>query len=224
MMYAKINTESPMDDCFAEKAKIWIWYGVFFMLASTGAGFAVEKLVKVKQMYNTPVKQVRLVAMQSQQPFYNTIIQAYKKNYSPYYSQNQRYIQQGIPGNSAGVYPVGLVPVNLVKPAVFKQFDMEVSPAEGFPGVCVHSVYRGGYAQRAGLIRGDIIVKFNGRNIRSINTLRKTVAMAVPESDAQIHFIRNGRKLKSVIRVGRVRMMGTTIPAAYQPRLWCQRR
>src|SRR5215510_1904145 len=59
-------------------------------------------------------------------------------------------------------------------------------------GVIVSSVAPGSPADRAGLVRGDVITSLNGQPVHDMNTLRNRVAEAGPGTTAELVIIRNG--------------------------------
>jgi S1-C subfamily serine protease len=60
-------------------------------------------------------------------------------------------------------------------------------------GALVNNVEAGGPAARAGLEAGDVIVKFNGRELENGNDLRNHVASTAPGTNASITIVRGGR-------------------------------
>ncbi len=61
-------------------------------------------------------------------------------------------------------------------------------------GALVNDVVPNGPAHRSGLKRGDIIVKFNGKEILSVENLPKQVAAVEPGKSVKVEVIRDGNK------------------------------
>ncbi len=74
-----------------------------------------------------------------------------------------------------------------------------------YQGARLEEVGHGGPAHNAGLRRGDIVVKFDGREIITWEMLPRLVARARPDSEVEVKFLREGDT-----RTVRVRMGGRT--------------
>jgi serine protease Do len=61
-------------------------------------------------------------------------------------------------------------------------------------GALVNDVVPNGPAARSGLKRGDIIVKFNGKEILSVENLPKQVAAVEPGKSVKVEVLRDGNK------------------------------
>lgn len=61
-------------------------------------------------------------------------------------------------------------------------------------GALVHSVQKGKPADKAGIQKGDIIVKFNGINIEDDKHLLNVVAMSKPGNNVKVVVIRDGKE------------------------------
>ncbi|HEX3034251.1 MAG TPA: DegQ family serine endoprotease [Thermodesulfobacteriota bacterium] len=68
---------------------------------------------------------------------------------------------------------------------------MDLKEAEG---ALVSDVTPGGPADKAGIRRGDIIVEFNGHEIKSISELTSRVALATPGTEVKLKIIRDGKE------------------------------
>ena len=99
------------------------------------------------------------------------------------------------------------ITADAVKPALIKQFGMEVCPAFG-AGARVTGVMGNSYASRAGLRAGDIIIECNGAKVRGVGQFQQLVARAAPEANARIKIFRNGRTRDLSIMVGEGEMEG----------------
>lgn len=98
------------------------------------------------------------------------------------------------------------IPANAVQPTLIKEFGMEVAAAAG--GVKVTGVMGNSYASRAGVVAGDIVIECNGTKVDYVTQFRQAVSKMVPESDAKITVLRNGRSLDFSIMVGEGEMEG----------------
>ncbi|MBI4684911.1 MAG: DegQ family serine endoprotease [Nitrospirae bacterium] len=61
-------------------------------------------------------------------------------------------------------------------------------------GALVGDVMRGSPAEKAGLIRGDIITEYNGKKVQDADILRNIVAQSKASTQVQIKIIRKGRE------------------------------
>ena len=64
--------------------------------------------------------------------------------------------------------------------------------------------YSGGNspARSAGLERGDVIVRLNGREVRNTSDLQFAVADALPGQEAEVEFLRDGRRRSLAVVLG----------------------
>lgn len=89
------------------------------------------------------------------------------------------------------------VNVQSVGPEHAKSFDL---PKAG--GALITSVEKDGPADRAGLQIGDIILKFDGKDMAGTDDLVRAVAGAAPGSSAKLRIWRNGAPIEVTIRLG----------------------
>jgi Do/DeqQ family serine protease len=73
---------------------------------------------------------------------------------------------------------------------------------EGTKGVAVLDVPAGGPADKAGLKRGDVIVRIGGRSVRSRQDLRLVVSQIAPGTRVDIDVIRDGKERKVAVELG----------------------
>ncbi len=95
----------------------------------------------------------------------------------------------------------------------------EVTPdiAESFglkwpKGALVGSVDPAGPAEAAGVRRGDIIVRFNGKEVRTVSDLPMIVAQTPVGTAAPVTFIREGKEITLSVKVGERSDEGETTP------------
>ncbi len=86
---------------------------------------------------------------------------------------------------------------------ISERYDPETLKRYGFPvGAVIYSVDKNGPAAEAGLRQGDIITKFNGKEVTHYNKLSEYLADCKPGSEAEISIYRNGRTLDGKVKVG----------------------
>ena len=79
---------------------------------------------------------------------------------------------------------------------VLQPLDDTLAADLGLPdarGALVEAVLAGSPAAQAGIIRGDVIRKFGGREIRDFNELRKRVAEAEIDKEVTVEVVRDGQ-------------------------------
>ena len=89
------------------------------------------------------------------------------------------------------------ITVQSVGPEHAKSFDLPKAS-----GALITSVEKDGPADRAGLQIGDIILKFDGKDMASTDDLVRAVANAAPGSSAKLQIWRNGGSRDMTIKLG----------------------
>lgn len=79
-----------------------------------------------------------------------------------------------------------------ITPELAKQFNLKSED-----GVLVADVVEDSPAEKAGIERGDVIVEFDGKDVKDSRSLRNMVAGTAPDTEVKIKLIRNG-SLKTV--------------------------
>jgi serine protease Do len=74
-------------------------------------------------------------------------------------------------------------------------------------GVLISDVVKGSPAEKAGLLRGDVILGFDGKEIENAHKLSQLAATTAPNTEVKIDLLRNGQQKTIVLTVG-------TMPAA----------
>ena len=69
-------------------------------------------------------------------------------------------------------------------------------------GVLVADIVHGGPAQKGGLQRGDVILRYEGKEIDTVHVLSRMVAASPPGSKAKIDLARDGGERSLVIEIG----------------------
>jgi len=70
-------------------------------------------------------------------------------------------------------------------------------------GVAVEGVTEDSPASKAGVIKGDVIVKFDGESVTSVRKLQRLVSEVAPDQTAQLTVIRNGTEIQLPVVVAR---------------------
>ncbi len=99
---------------------------------------------------------------------------------------------------ASGKVDRGYLGVNMqeLTPEIAKSYDFQGQ------GVLVTEVQAGGPADKAGLKAGDIVTRFDGKGVTSMNALRNSVASTAPGKKVDIEVVREGRKVNSVATLG----------------------
>jgi S1-C subfamily serine protease len=92
------------------------------------------------------------------------------------------------------------IAADAVKPSLIREFGIEVIAVPG--GVKVTGVMGNSFASRGGATAGDIIIGCNGAKVRDLVQFQDAVGAMVPESNAKITVLRNGRTRDLSIMVG----------------------
>jgi serine protease Do len=88
------------------------------------------------------------------------------------------------------------VMIQKISPELAKSFSLKDNK-----GALVGDVIPDGPAFKAGIKRGDVIVKFNEREVTSVEQLPKIVALTNPETDVNVVVIRDGVPLTLNVRI-----------------------
>ncbi len=86
-------------------------------------------------------------------------------------------------------------------------------------GALVSDVLGGGPAEKAGIERGDVIVKINGEEVNDANDLMNRVALIPPGTSAHVTVLRDGKRVRLEVEVGK-RKEGASVqgPSGVEPR------
>jgi serine protease Do len=90
--------------------------------------------------------------------------------------------------------------VQKLTPELAQSFGLEKSK-----GALVAEVLPGSAAEQAGIRRGDVIVKFNGKDIDEMNELPKIVAATPVGKEVEVVVIREGKPVTLKIKVGELK-------------------
>ncbi|MCY4262563.1 MAG: DegQ family serine endoprotease [Candidatus Dadabacteria bacterium] len=75
---------------------------------------------------------------------------------------------------------------------------------EGTDGALISDISPGSPAEKAGLRRGDVVVKFDGETIKEFTSLSKLVAMKAPGTSAKITVVRDGKNKDISVVLGKM--------------------
>ena len=94
--------------------------------------------------------------------------------------------------------------------SVVKPIGIEVKDMLG--GVMACAVYGNSWAEKAGMKRGDFIIRFNHEDIQYVNQLMDLVAKAPPEKRVPTSVLRMGKKMTFDVWVGEGELEGVVLP------------
>ncbi|HMK61353.1 MAG TPA: DegQ family serine endoprotease [Dissulfurispiraceae bacterium] len=86
------------------------------------------------------------------------------------------------------------ITIQELTPELAQQFGLKYQESE-LSGVLVSDVTRGGPAQKASIMRGDIIIEYNGRKIQDVGQLRNLVAQSKVGSQATLKILRKDKEI-----------------------------
>lgn len=132
-------------------------------------------------------------------------------------------INTAIYSPSGGSVGIGFaIPANLAKPVVMQLAEFgktrrgwlgvkiqtvtdEIADGLGLTdihGALVASVTPSGPAEKAGIRAGDVIIEFNGQKLDAMRQLPRIVAETAIGKDADVTLIRDGKTIKTAVKVG----------------------
>ena len=91
--------------------------------------------------------------------------------------------------------------------------------AEGVKGALVVDVAKGGPAEKAGLMKNDVVIAYRGKEIPDSSTLRNAVAETPIGTEAKITVLRNGKKEELTVRIGSLEASTKILASAVKDRL-----
>ena len=93
---------------------------------------------------------------------------------------------------------LGIV-IQQITPELAKSFN--VKPGQG---IIVSQVSEDSPAKKAGLRQGDVIIKFRGKPVKEVGRFRNQVALVPPGSREQLVILRDGKRKKLSITIGKL--------------------
>ncbi|RJQ14658.1 MAG: DegQ family serine endoprotease [Nitrospiraceae bacterium] len=103
------------------------------------------------------------------------------------------------------------VSIQPITPELAQQFQLKKDY-----GTLVADVVEGGPAEKAGLLRGDVIIEFDGKEIDEPFQLRNMVANTLPDETRELTVIRNGEKKKLSVTIGELPVETEKTPTSYE--------
>ena len=91
---------------------------------------------------------------------------------------------------------IGLM-IQDITPELAKSFGLKSTK-----GVLVSDVVQGSPAEKAGLLRGDIILRFDGKEIQNAHMLSQMAAATAPNTQVKIDLLRNGQEKTITVELG----------------------
>lgn len=92
------------------------------------------------------------------------------------------------------------VVIQKITPEIAKTFGLKETE-----GALVSDVTEDGPAEKAGIKRGDVIVSFNGKAIKEVDTLPKLVGATEIGKKAKVGIIRDGKSLEVEVAIGELK-------------------
>jgi len=80
---------------------------------------------------------------------------------------------------------------------IIRDLDSDLAESLGLEdtkGIAITEVIEGSAAEKAGMKRYDVVVKFNGEEVEKVNEFRNRVAMLKPGTKVKIVVVRNGKR------------------------------
>lgn len=122
--------------------------------------------------------------------------------------------QQKSPGPAPQVGGAPPIPAGAVPPILIEQFGTEVVTAVA-GGARVTGVMGGSRADTAGIKAGDVILRMDKDKVNGADQFKQLALKAIPEANAKLMVLRNGRAREVQVMVGEGEMEGwTPIPSA----------
>lgn len=121
-------------------------------------------------------------------------------------------LPQMVPQNDlTGQVPNQAPPIsaNDKPPELIRQMGIEIIPVSGGK-VKITGVMGGSWADKALLRRNDIILRFDGKKLKSMDHFKMLVALAPSDRNYTMKFLRSGRVKSCLVAVGEGEMEGFT--------------
>jgi serine protease Do len=84
-----------------------------------------------------------------------------------------------------------------ITPELAKPFGLKEAQ-----GVLLSDVMKGSPAEKAGLKRGDVLIRFNGKKVENAHTLSRLVAATPPDTKVEVDVIRDGKQKTIKVTIG----------------------
>ena len=110
-----------------------------------------------------------------------------------------KYVADNLKEN--GMVARGFLGISIqnMTPEISQWFDVE-----GNHGALISEVVKDSPADRAGLLRDDVVVQFDGHVVNDAGALRSRVATTKPGKDLSVEVVRNGERLNKTVELGQL--------------------
>jgi serine protease Do len=102
-----------------------------------------------------------------------------------------------------------------ITPELAKSFGLKSSK-----GVLISDVVKAGPAEKGGLLRGDVILRFDGKEIENAHTLSQLVAATAPNTSVKIDILRNGKAEAISLKLGTMAEEGQKFISQHKESDW----
>ncbi len=102
-----------------------------------------------------------------------------------------------------------------ITPELAKSFGLKSAK-----GVLVSDIVKGSPAEKAGLQRGDVIHRFDGKEIENAHKLSQAVAATAPSTQVKVDILRNGKAETVTLTIGTMPSEEQTIVAPKEETSW----
>lgn len=102
-----------------------------------------------------------------------------------------------------------------ITPELAKSFGLASSK-----GVLISSVVKDGPADKGGLLTGDVILRFDGKEVENAHTLSQMVAATAPDTLVKIDILRNGKEQTVSLKLGTMAEEGQKVISQQKENDW----
>jgi serine protease Do len=102
-----------------------------------------------------------------------------------------------------------------ITPELAKSFGLKSAK-----GVLVSDVVKDGPAEKGGLLRGDVILRFEAKEIENAHTLSQLVAATAPNTPVKIDLLRNGKEETISLKLGTMAEEGQKVISQQKESDW----
>ena len=102
-----------------------------------------------------------------------------------------------------------------ITPELAKSFGLKSAE-----GVLVSDVVKGSPAEKAGLLRGDVILRFDGKEIENAHKLSQLAAATAPNTQVKVDILRNGKAETVTLSTGTMPSEEQTITSPAEQTSW----
>jgi serine protease Do len=107
------------------------------------------------------------------------------------------------------------VTIQDITPELAKSFGLKSSK-----GVLISGVAEGSPAEKAGLLRGDVILRFHGKEVENAHVLSQLAAATAPNTQVKVDILRNGKAETITLTMGTMPSEGQEIVSPEEETNW----